>query len=236
MNNLILRTIEIDYLYGHRHAASSLSALPIIAGIYSRMNLRQDVFILSKGHACAALYAVLEAHGYNPDVTKVHPERDPLNGITITSGSLGHGLPIAVGMASAKKFAGEPGTVYVLMGDGECMEGTTWESLHLAARLKLDNLSVHVDWNDYQSSDPLLVNPFIAMSSIFNVTFHKTKKGQGVKMFEDKPYETTHKITPAEFDQIKAEVATAKQPQYVARGTIEDIMEGKVEVEAQNAD
>jgi hypothetical protein len=199
------------------------------------MDLYQDVFILSKGHACAALYAVLETKGHHPAVTKVHPERDPLNGVTITSGSLGHGLPIAVGMAQALKLAKQPGTVYVLMGDGECLEGTTWESLHLAARLNLDNLSVHVDWNDYQSSDPLLVNCFAAMSSIFSVTFHKTKKGQGVKMFEDKPYETTHTITAQEFEQIKAELTCVKPAQYIAQGALEDIMEGKVEVEVNHA-
>ena len=63
-----------------------------------------DVFILSKGHSCAALYAVLEAVGYHPNVALVHPERDPENGVTITAGSLGHGLPIGVGIAYAKKL------------------------------------------------------------------------------------------------------------------------------------
>ena len=81
------------------------------------------------------------------------PVRDPANGIHCTTGSLGHGMPFAVGMAKALQVAGSASRVFVLVGDGECQEGTTWESLLIAARFQLDNLTVIVDWNGIQGSD-----------------------------------------------------------------------------------
>jgi len=206
---LIRRVITIDYTFGHRHAPSSLSALPIVAAIYDGME-PDDVFILSKGHAAAALYAVLEAHGFHPDITKVHPERDPANGVEITSGSLGHGLPIAVGMAWAKQMRGEPGIVHVLMGDGECQEGTTWEAMNLADRLRITNLVVHIDFNGRQCCDPLLTERAVwtveKLSRITPVTVHSTVKGGGVKMFEQTPWKSTHLITDADYAAIMEEL------------------------------
>ena len=203
---LIRRVVEIDYLHHHRHAPSSLSALPVVAAIYDGMG-PDDVFILSKGHAAAALYAVLEAHGFHPDITKVHPERDPANGVDITSGSLGHGLPIAVGMAWAKQMRGEPGTVHVLMGDGECQEGTTWEALNLARRLCLDNLEIHIDWNGRQCCDLVLVDCREDIAALFpEITIHKTVKGGGVKLFEKTPWKSTHLITAADYAAIMEEL------------------------------
>jgi len=76
---LIRRMVEIDYQYKHRHLPGSLSAIYIIADIYAAMDQEHDIFILSKGHSCAALYAVLESYGKKPDVTLVHPERDVAN-------------------------------------------------------------------------------------------------------------------------------------------------------------
>ena len=132
---LIRRTIEIDHKHGMHHLPSALSALPVIAGVYDKFH-PGDVFVLSKGHAYAALGAVLESRGLRPDYTHSHPDRDPANGVTCTAGSLGHGLPMAVGIALGKKLAGEPGTVHVLVGDGEALEGTTWESLLMASAWK----------------------------------------------------------------------------------------------------
>lgn len=205
--DLIRRTVEIDFLYKHRHLPGSLSALPIIANIYEQMG-RHDVFILSKGHSCAALYAVLEHYGFKPDVSKVHPERDPANGITITAGSLGHGLPIGVGIAYCRKHRAQPGLVHVLMGDGECLEGTTWEALHLAVRFGLrDHLHVHVDCNGRQGSDALLCNAPYSMGQIYGSVFrHPTKSGQGVRMFEEKPDESVHLVTDAEYNAIMEEL------------------------------
>ena len=203
------RTVEIDYRHKHRHLPGSLSALGIIADIYRFFDFASDVFILSKGHACAAHYAVLEACGRHPDVSKVHPERDDANGVTITSGSLGHGLPIAVGIALAKKALGGSGTVHVLMGDGEAQEGTTWESLNLAQRFDLDDrLVVHLDANSYQGSEGCLVwNTGRKMNALFPVQVHGTIKGEGVAMFAAHPEQSVHLVTEAEFAAIMEELA-----------------------------
>jgi len=202
---LIRRMVEIDYRHKHRHLPGSLSALPIIVSIYEKMT-PDDVFILSKGHSCSALYAVLEAIGYKPNVALVHPERDPENGVTITSGSLGHGLPIAVGMAYAKKLKGEPGVVHVLMGDGECQEGTTWESLLMAGRLKIaDHLSVHVDFNNWQGSDAILMNVGL-IRAIYPIEGHYYEKGRGIKRFEQHPEKSVHLVTDQDYSEIMEEL------------------------------
>lgn len=207
MKQLIRRTVEIDFRYKHRHLPGTLSALPIIAMLYDQMR-PADVFILSKGHSCAALYAVLEHRGFKPDVTKVHPERDPANGITITAGSLGHGLPIGVGIALARKRDSQPGIVHVLMGDGECLEGTTWEALHIAGRFQLrDRLHVHIDCNFFQGSDALLCDAPCIMPSIYPSVFrHYHGPGHGVRMFENNPGESTHTVTDEEFAAIMEEL------------------------------
>jgi transketolase len=203
------RTVEIDYTHKHRHLPGSLSALPIIAEIYEGFDPACDVFILSKGHACAALYAVLESKGYAPDVSLVHPERDPANGVTMTAGSLGHGLPTAVGIAWAKRYAGRPGTVHVLLGDGEAQEGTIWEALHLAAYLGLGGrLIVHLDDNQFQGSEETLTPDIDChMDAIFPIKRHRTRKGCGVSMFENNPGKSVHLVTPADFAAIMEELA-----------------------------
>ena len=208
LKKLRRRVIEIDYRAGHRHAPTSLSALPIIASIFETMDYKfggeSDTFVLSKGHSCAALYACLEHfRDSTPDVSRIHPERDPWHGITITAGSLGHGLPIAVGMAHARKLRGLPGRVNVLIGDGECLEGTTWESLHIAERLNLaGHLYVHVDANGYQGAGKTLDRCADRVESWRFVTVHRGHPGDGVKFFEDRPGETVHKITDSEFAEI----------------------------------
>ncbi len=203
MKSLIRRTIGIDYTYRHNHLPGSLSALPIIADIYESMNIvghredgarvqdfrnGKDIFILSKGHAAAAWYAVLETYGYKPHLENPHPERDPENGVTATTGSLGHGLPMAVGIALAKQLKGESGIVHVLLGDGECAEGTTWESILLAGAWKLDNLKIHVDGNgcgclaDVPTKTRII--EFVASANNVLLVWHKTVKGFGVKSIE----------------------------------------------------
>ncbi len=201
--SLIRRTIGIDFTYKHNHLPGSLSALPIIDHIYSNMNvvgyredgtkiqdfkLNRDVFILSKGHAAAAWYAVLETKGFRPDCSKPHPEIDLVTGVTATTGSLGHGLPMAVGIALAKKLSNEDGTVHVLLGDGECAEGTTWESILLAGAWKLDNLTIHVDGNGTGCLAEVPTKTrnveFLASSCGVLLIWHKTTKGYGVKSIE----------------------------------------------------
>lgn len=203
---LMCRMVRIDYESKHRHLPGSLSALPIIAGIYETMS-PDDVFILSKGHSCAALYAVLEATGKHPNAALVHPERDPENGVTITAGSLGHGLPIAVGIAYAKRVKDEAGMVHVLMGDGECHEGTTWEALLFAKRLMLHyHLEVHVDLNGWQGSEALLMDCSDYMRAIFPVNTYRTRKGAGVRRFEEHPEKSVHLVTGQDYAEIMEEL------------------------------
>lgn len=166
------------FLIGYRgrmaHLASCFSALEIIYTIYVKNVLRyneknslweeRDRFILSKGHAGLALYAVLNKKGLIRDeVLSSYLQDDSVIGgepcmrdcewIEATTGSLGHGLPMAVGMAMALKMNGSKSKVYVLMGDGECEEGTVWEAAINASQFKLNNLIVILDHNKIQKMD-----------------------------------------------------------------------------------
>ncbi|MEE9356503.1 MAG: transketolase [Methylococcaceae bacterium] len=144
-------TIRFSLDNGGYHFGGSFSIVEILIALYDYILTDDDKFILSKGHACWPWYVILRELGYDPKL-EGHPSRDPHNGIHCTTGSLGHGLPSGVGIALAKKLKGEKGKVHVLMGDGECQEGTTWESLLIAAHHKLDNLVVIVDKNGIQGS------------------------------------------------------------------------------------
>jgi transketolase len=147
------KIIEKGYENNMWGYGSAFSCLDTIKYIYDEVLNKEDLFILSKGHGAMALYAVLESKGKKP-LWKEHPELDEKNGIYATSGSLGHGLPIATGRAFAKKLKRKNGRVYVLTGDGEMQEGSNWEALMIANSLKL-NLTLLVDWNKYESIEKL---------------------------------------------------------------------------------
>ena len=159
---------------GSGHPGGSLSAADIVTALYfkemridpqhPRMEGR-DKFILSKGHAGPVQYAALAERGYFPveDMMSLrklgsrfqgHPNRDKVEGIEMSTGSLGQGFSVAVGMAMAGKMdeaAGKAsGRVYALLGDGELQEGLIWEAAMAAAHYKLDNLCAIVDWNGLQ--------------------------------------------------------------------------------------
>ena len=146
-----LRKETLDLAMEHRagHIASSFSVIEILIALDEVLNER-DKFILSKGHGCLSFYINLRHKGLNPTFSE-HPDIEVDQGIECTTGSLGHGLPIGLGMAFARKFKQEGGIIYVLISDGECQEGTTWESLLLASHHKLDNLTVIVDKNKLQA-------------------------------------------------------------------------------------
>ncbi len=146
------KVLDLSLDSGLAHLAGSFSMIELLVSIYDHILKEEDKFILSKGHACLPYYAILRERGYNPQLHG-HPELDPENGIHCTTGSLGHGLPIAVGMAMARKFKKQNGRIYVMMSDGECQEGTTWESSLIASRFKLDNLTAIVDNNKIQATD-----------------------------------------------------------------------------------
>ena len=123
----------------------------------------RDMFVMSKGHCVEALYAVLAEKGFFPIETVIkeysqfgskfigHPN-NKLPGIEMNSGSLGHGLPVAIGMALAQKMNGTDARTYVVMGDGELAEGSVWEGAMSATQYKLDNLCAVVDRNRLQIS------------------------------------------------------------------------------------
>jgi transketolase len=153
------------------HIGSSFSSVELLVVLYNGV-LRvdparpgwpdRDRFILSKGHGCAAFYAVLAERGFFPlewlDTFYQNGSRLPghathtcLPGVEVSTGSLGHGLSIACGMALAAKRDGKSYRVFVLLSDGECDEGSTWEAVLFASHHRLDNLIAIVDYNKIQS-------------------------------------------------------------------------------------
>jgi len=158
MNVLRKQIVSMAYNAGSGHIPSALSILDIVWALYDKILQEGDRFVLSKGHGCLALYVVLAEKGIISseqlaDFTKHgsilggHPDRNKVPGVVCSTGSLGHGLPQAVGIALAKKIKNETGRVYCLVGDGECNEGSIWEAAMLAAHHKLNNLTVIVDYN-----------------------------------------------------------------------------------------
>ncbi len=135
---------------GEAHLGGSFSMIEMLLTLYEVIIKKNDKFILSKAHASFPLCLFLKKKGLNPKLT-THLEIDTKNGIHCTTGSLGHGLPIATGMAFSRKQQKIPGKVYVMISDGECQEGTTWESLLIGSKHKLDNLVVLVDYNKIQA-------------------------------------------------------------------------------------
>jgi len=149
------------------HIPSAFSIIDIVALLY-RDYLKfdsknpnwdgRDYFILSKGHGCLALYVVLKEHGFlmeedlfmfckSGGILGEHPDCTKVPGVEASTGSLGHGLSFALGVALALKIQKKPNKVFVLLGDGECHEGTVWEAANVANNLKLENLCAIVDWN-----------------------------------------------------------------------------------------
>ncbi len=164
-------SVEMTHTAKASHVGSSLSMVELLAVLYARV-LRidpdrpdwseRDRFILSKGHGCAAYYAVLAETGFFPlewldtfyqNGSKLagHATHTNVPGIEISTGSLGHGLSVATGMALAAKRDHKPWRVFCLLSDGEHDEGSTWEPILFAPQHRLDNLIVIVDHNKIQS-------------------------------------------------------------------------------------
>jgi len=143
--------IDISLKNGGYHYGGSFSCAEILINLFDKIMNENDRFILSKGHGCWVYYVLLRELGYNPTL-EGHPHYEPQNGVWCTAGSMGHGLPVGMGQALARKLKGDGSKVFVLMGDGECQEGTTWESVLIAARLKLNNIVAIVDNNKIQGS------------------------------------------------------------------------------------
>lgn len=179
INNCKLDETSIDYrrevleiirVAGRGHIGPTFSAIEIIRVLYEnvlRINPAEplweerDRFILSKGHGCLALYVALARRGYfaREELQSFckfgarlggHPEYMELPGIEASTGSLGHGLALGVGVALNGVLEGKDYRTFVLLGDGECNEGTVWESAMSASKYKLSNLVVIIDYNKLQ--------------------------------------------------------------------------------------
>ena len=143
--------IALSKANGGYHYGGSFSCAEILINLWDHLLKEPDRFILSKVHGCWVYYVILRELGFNPTL-EGHPHYEPEEGIFCTAGSMGHGLPVGIGMALARKLKNQKSKVFVLMGDGECQEGTTWESLLIAGQLKLSNLVAIVDNNGIQGS------------------------------------------------------------------------------------
>ena len=173
-NILRARIIENSSKTGTPHLGSCLSCVDILVALYFKVLKldptnpqwsERDRFILSKGHGAPALFQVLAMRGFYPEAWleqygqdgSVFAEHPPtpshLAGIEAATGSLGHGLPMGLGMALAGRIQNRAYRVYVVLGDGECNEGTIWEAALLAAAQKVANLCVVIDFNKWQATD-----------------------------------------------------------------------------------
>ena len=203
--------LELANKYNVKHVMSALSIVEIINSVYEvKSNI--DEFILSKGHGYLALISILKNLGFNPKISE-HPDRDDKNKIYCTTGSLGHGLPIAVGGALVnpnKMF-------YVLISDAEVQAGTTWESLLIINKYNLNNIKIIIDYNKSQlmgwikdilpiedlktklesfgcyvtyvdgHNEHLIKKELSLKSSKVHVIVANTIKGKGIKEKENKP-------------------------------------------------
>lgn len=170
--------LKIAKASGHGHIPTCFSVVESLYAVYSIMKHNpqnpqweeRDIFVLSKGHAALAHYCVLAHFGYFP-IEKVysfgafgsdfgcHADRFKIPGIEASTGSLGHGIGLAVGMALAFKIKNTARKVYTIVGDGESNEGTVWEALLVADNLKLDNLTIIYDNNMSHARGLQITNP-----------------------------------------------------------------------------
>ena len=165
--------VDMTHLGGSSHVGSGLSISDILAVLYGHTlgvdpnapsHADRDRFILSKGHAGAAVYAVLAETGFfemerlkehyqNGSMLSGHVSHKGVPGVEFSTGSLGHGLSVAAGMAKAAKLRNAENRVVALLSDGECDEGSNWEAILFAAHHKLNNLTAIIDYNKIQSLD-----------------------------------------------------------------------------------
>ena len=182
------------------HIGASLSCLDILLFLKFKVMNEEDILVLSKGHAAAALYAVLAKHGdipskelesYYQDGTSLaaHPPcNNKIKGIRFGTGSLGHGLPLATGLALSTRYTGRKFRVFCVISDGDCNEGSTWEGALFAAQHKLDNLTVIMDNNGLQgfgrTGEILGLEPLEAKWKSFNFEVQTAADGNSIESLE----------------------------------------------------
>jgi len=190
--------LEMCIKAGTGHVTSCFSCVEIMVQLFYETMTEDDIFILSKGQASPLLYAILADKGkikkeelwkfaQKDGTLGVHLDHH-IEGSVITAGSLGHGLGIAAGLAKAKKLNNEPGTIYCLLGDGECYEGSVWEAAQFIGENDLDNVVVHVDANGLM----VMCAPQVNLAGVFaafgvpHFQIHKTVKGKGIPFMENR--------------------------------------------------
>jgi len=208
------RILEISFQRNFSHIGSCLSAVDLIDAVY-KVKKKSEQFVLSNGHAGIALYAVLEKNGFikNHDITNrlnVHPDRNPKIGVDVSTGSLGQGLPIALGIALANKKE----DVYCLISDGECTEGSIWETLRIANEKDVQNLKIILNANGWGAYGPVdLLNLALRIESFG----YKIKKIDGHNIdniikalesaFSDKPIVVFAETSIDQFPFLKGQDA-----------------------------
>jgi transketolase len=170
-----IRDLQAVYEAKAGHIGGEMSAIDIMTALYFKvLNIwpdqprhpERDRFVLSKGHTACALYVTLAKRGFLPEeeistflkpLSRLngHPNCNKVPGVETNTGPLGHGLPVAVGMAKAAKLTGATYHTYVMTGDGEMQEGSNWEAISSAAQFDLDNLTLVIDHNRFQQGASL---------------------------------------------------------------------------------
>ena len=237
-NNIRRNILKLSHKANSSHVGSSLSIVDMLTVIYnkiikakSKIELKKNKYqiILSKGHACLALYCALYekkildkktlfSYGSDKSILMQHVSHK-VPGVLFSTGSLGHGLPVGIGLALSSKLNNKNKKIFVIISDGELNEGTTWESLLFAAHHQLDNLIVIVDYNKLQSlttvKKTLNVEPLVKKFQAF---------GCNAKM-----------INGHNFNQIKKSllIKKSKKPIVIIANTIKgkgvSFMENKIE-------
>lgn len=157
------RIIELSYKNKLSHVGSAITSVNIIDTIYD-IKRKDDKFVLSNGHANLALQVVLKNRGLiDKESLDTHPDRLTQNGIDCSTGSLGHGLLIALGMALARQDE----NIYCLISDGECAEGSIWEALKVASDNNLTNLKIIVNANGWGAYHAIQIEELIDMFRAF---------------------------------------------------------------------
>jgi len=222
--SVLKRMYKMAYENHWGHLASSTSALPIMIDIYENMTDR-DYFVLSKGHAGMALYALLQELGYNPNTKYPYPVFQPTEGINITGGSLGHGLPFSAGLAFGLKLKEESNphksNVYCLVGDGELQEGTTWETYLLMYKFHLKNLFVTIDANDWQACKPCYDIPATEIYNKLGFQCVNSEKGMYCSLTKGRPFLHTFYMSEEDYKTVLKDIEIQENKQKELIGAME---------------
>ena len=176
------RILDLTFKHNLSHIGSSLTVFPILNHIYNCKN-EDDIVVLSCGHAGLAQYVLIEKHSNNTinaeellSTMGIHPKRYVEKGIHVSTGSLGCGVLVSVGLALANKTR----NVYCILSDGECAEGSVWEALAFIKNKKISNLFIHVNINGFSAYDAVDRSYLEERLKVFlpNINIHQTQNPQ----------------------------------------------------------